>query len=198
VWHFTLRFQNCANNTGQSACERSTPGLSDTMHCDRRLLLSAPLLATIAGTLSRVRAETTSIVGTWELLHLYDENAGREVDVFGSDPKGRLTFDSARFFSFILVTDSPLISPSCSRSTAPITRDAAGPGMIAYYGRYTIGERKTVAFRIERGLTEGWKRSDREAEFKLAGDRMNLVSSFNSLTGSDYSHLTLGRICEYS
>jgi Lipocalin-like domain len=168
------------------------------MYCDRRLLLSATVLATIAGTASRARAEIQSIVGTWELLRLYDENAGQEVGAFGSNPKGRLTLDSARFFSFILVTDTPLISPTCSRSTAPITREAAGPGMIAYYGRYMIGERNTVTFRIEHGLTEGWKRSDREAEFKLAGDRMSLVSSFRSLTGSDYSHLTLRRICEYS
>ncbi len=144
---------------------------------------------------SRTRAqETHPIVGTWEVLALYDESAGKEVELFGQNPKGRLSLDSARFFSFILATDTPLISPACSRSTAPITRDAVGPGVIAYYGRYIIRERNTVAFRVEHGLTDGWKRSDREAEFEIAGDKMSLVSCVHSLTGSEYSHLTLGRL----
>ncbi len=167
------------------------------MNYQRRLFLSAPLLATAAMAPLRATAlETRSIIGTWDLLSLYDENAGEEVDVFGLNPKGRLTLDRAHFFSFILLTGAPLISPACNRITAPVTRDELGPGMIAYYGSYLLSEDHKVHFHIDRGLTGAWKRFDREAEFDLTGNKLSLVSSFRSLTGSDYSHLTLERICE--
>jgi lipocalin-like protein len=167
------------------------------MDLSRRFLLSASLTAATA--LAPVRAsaqEGRRIIGTWDLLSLYDENAGKEVDIFGANPSGRLTLDSARFFSFILLTDTPLISPACNRSAAPMTRDALGPGTVAYYGNYSLREPNIVAFHIERGLTGRWKHFDREAEFHLTDDKLSLVSSFRSLTGSDYSHLTWHRLCE--
>lgn len=167
------------------------------MNFHRRSLLSAPLLVTATMTPLRARAqETHSIVGTWDLFSFYDENNGEEVDAFGPNPKGRLSLDNAQFFSFIILSSSPLISPRCNRSTAPITRDAVGPGVIAYYGSYSLHGRNSIDFHIERGMTGGWKRTDREAEFNVVGNELRLVSSHRSLTGSDYSHLTWRRICE--
>jgi hypothetical protein len=123
-------------------------------------------------------------------VSLYDENDGDEVDVFGPTPQGRLTFDKAGFFSFLLLTSTPLISPRANRSTAPMTHDTVGPGTLAYYGTYTVDETQAIRFHIAHGLTDGWKNAVREGAFDLAADGMSLVSSFGSLTGSDYSHLT--------
>ena len=167
------------------------------MNFHRRTLLSAPLAVT--ATMMSLRAgsqEAGSIVGTWDLFSLYDENKGEEVDVFGPNPKGRLSLDNAQSFSFMILSSSPLTSPRCNRSTAPITRDEVGPGVIAYYGSYALHGHESIDFHIERGLTGGWKRTDREAEFSITDNTLSLVSSYRSLTGSDYSHLTWRRICE--
>jgi hypothetical protein len=167
------------------------------MNFHRRSLLSASLLVAATSTSLRAGAQDThSIVGTWDLFSLYDENNGEEVDVFGPNPKGRLSLDNAQFFSFIILSGSPLISPRCNRSTAPITQDSVGPGVIAYYGNYALRGRDSIDFHIERGLTGGWKRAAREAEFNITSNKLSLVSSQRSLTGSDYSHLTWRRICE--
>jgi Lipocalin-like domain len=162
----------------------------------RRSVLSTPLLVMPAMVPMRARArDAHPIVGTWNLLSLYDETNGEEVDVFGPNPKGRLSLDNAQFFSFIIFTSTPLTSPRCSHSIAPMTRDAVGPGTIAYYGSYTLHAHDAVSFRIEHGVTAGWKHSDREAHFDLEDNKLNLVSTFSSLTGSDYSHLQWERIC---
>ncbi len=167
------------------------------MNFRRRLFLSAPLLATAAMAPRRAAAlETDSVIGTWDLLSLYDENAGEEVDIFGTNPKGRLTLDNGHFFSFILLTGSPMISPACNRVAVPLTRDKLGVGMIAYYGSYMLAKDRKIYFRIERGVTGAWNHSEREAEVERKGNKLILVSSFRSLTGSDYSHLTLERISE--
>jgi hypothetical protein len=167
------------------------------MNPARRSVLFAPLcLAAAALPRHAAAREPSSIVGTWELVSLYDENDGEEVDVFGPAPKGRLTFDKAGFFSFLMLTSTPLISPRANRSTAPMTHDAVGPGTLAYYGTYVVDETQTIRFHIAHGLTDGWKNALREAAFDLAADGMSLVSSFGSLTGSDYSHLTWRRLCD--
>ncbi len=167
------------------------------MKLDRRSPISVAIfLITVMLPLRATAQQESSIVGTWELLSLYDEKGGTEVDVFGQNPQGRLTLDKAGFFSLVIVTSTPLTSPRDNRRTAPITHQMAGPGTLAYYGRYAVDNRKRIHFQIENGLTAGWKDSAPEAQFDLAVDRMTFVSSFSSLTGSDYSRLIWRRLCE--
>jgi len=166
------------------------------MDFSRRFALLAPLCLATAARAPAAAHDRPTIIGTWELLSLYDENSGDEVDVFGPTPKGRLTFDKAGFFSFLILTSTPLISPRANRSTAPMTPASVGPGTLAYYGTYTVDETQTIRFHIAHGLTDAWKNAVREATFDLSADRMSFVSSFASLTGSDYSHLTWRRLCD--
>ncbi len=77
-----------------------------------------------------------------------------------------------------------------------MTLASVGPGTLAYYGTYTVDETQTIQFHIAHGLTDAWKNAVREATFDLSADRMSLVSSFGSLTGSDYSHLIWRRLCD--
>jgi hypothetical protein len=175
------------------AAERDILAMSSSR---RAALFALPLLTALVAPPYAAAQARASIVGTWELLSLYDENDGDEVDVFGPNPMGRLTLDKAGFFSFVLLTSTPLISPRADRSTAPMTKDVVGPGTLAYYGTYTIDETRTIRFRIMHGLTDGWKNAVREAQVDFVGDSMSLVSSFGSLTGSDYSRLTWRRLCD--
>ena len=167
------------------------------MNFSRRSMLFASLGLTAIVPLRPATAQDRgAITGTWDLTSLYDEKDGEEVDVFGANPKGRLTLDKAGFFSFVVLTSTPLISPRADRSTAPMTAASVGPGTLAYYGTYTVDETQTIRFRILNGLTGGWKNAVREATFDLSGGKLSLVSSFGSLTGSDYSHLTWKRLCD--
>jgi hypothetical protein len=77
-----------------------------------------------------------------------------------------------------------------------MTAEMVGPGTLAYYGTYTVDETQAIRFHIRNGLTQGWSNADREASFELSDDKMSFVSSFGSLTGSDYSHLIWKRLCD--
>ena len=166
-----------------------------TLH--RRAVLSASVvLSTLMLPKRSTARQKPSIVGTWDLLSLYDETDGDEVDTFGADPKGRLALDRAGFFSCVILTSTPLISPRTNQRTGPVTPETVGPGMVAYYGKYIVDEARTISFHVENGLTDGWTRDPREAAFDLDHDTMSLVSSYRSLTGSDYSHLRWRRLCD--
>ena len=167
------------------------------MNSLRALLLASLCSSTVLLLSPAAAREPGSITGTWALASLYDEEAsGEEVGVFGANPRGRLTLDKAGFFSFVILTSTPLISPRVNRSTEPVTAETVGPGTLAYFGTYTVDETQAIRFHIRNGLTQGWKNADREASFELSGGTMSLVSSFGSLTGSDYSHLTWKRLCD--
>jgi hypothetical protein len=166
------------------------------MNVSRRSALAAAVCLTPIPLMPAAARERGAITGTWDLTSIYDEENGDEVGVFGANPRGRLTLDKAGFFSFVILTSTPLTSPRLSRSTEPVTAGTVGPGTLAYYGTYTVDETQTIRFHIRNGLTQGWKDADREASFELSGDTMSFVSSFGSLTGSDYSRLTWRRLCD--
>ena len=63
---------------------------------------------TLSGSL-KVHAEEKSaslaqqIVGSWNLVSIYNEQDGKKTDVFGPNPRGSLVFTSGGRFSYVLM-----------------------------------------------------------------------------------------------
>ena len=158
------------------------------------ILLSAALAtSTSAGNEPRMNAP--SLIGTWHLASLYDEDAdGEEASTFGLETRGRLVLDDHGHFAVQIVDDLSWGGTRCDRGGVAATRASAASGTIAYYGSYEV-DRDMVRFRVEAELSPQRNVSVRVAEFSLAKDRLELISSvLPSLTGSAYSHLVWRRM----
>src|SRR5712671_732167 len=157
---------------GASAGRKEIPVKSRMRIC---AIMLCALLA-LPGAVSNARPSSgASVVGTWHLVSLYDEDAdGEEASTFGLTPKGRLVLDDSGHFMLQIVDD--LRWSTCDRGGATAARDTAAAGMLAYFGNYEI-DRGTILFRVEAALSRRWEGSVRLAEFSLANRRLDLVSS---------------------
>jgi hypothetical protein len=148
--------------------------------------------AVSADAVSSELAFERSVVGTWQLLSLYEEDeSGHDVHTFGRNPDGQLMLDAAGHFSLKIGGDF---------LAAPFPRDSVDVGaalvsartpLLAYSGKYSFSHEHTIHLHIERGLAP----LDPSANVMLIGDRMELTSSSEqSPTGSNYSRLVWQRL----
>jgi lipocalin-like protein len=137
-----------------------------------------------------------AVVGTWALVSLYDEDdRAMAVLTFGDHPDGRLMLDRDGNFSFLLINDLYRPMPGCASRDLVVTRASAGPGTLAYFGRYTIDSRKVIHLEVEHGLAPAVEGTVRTAEVTIANGQMTFISSISaSLTGSNYSNLVWKRV----
>jgi hypothetical protein len=121
---------------------------------------------------SQVKPAHDRIVGTWVLTSFYEEDEyGEEVEQWGLDPKGRLSFDAHGRFAFEL-------------------RDDLALGLcIAYSGTYEITAEGRIRFQPDTWAMAGHDESTRAADLLLKDTLLELTSSARpSLAGSFYSH----------
>jgi Lipocalin-like domain len=137
-----------------------------------------------------------AVVGTWALVSLYDEDdRALAVLTFGDHPEGRLMLDRDGNFSFLLVNDLYRPMPRCTSGDLVVTRASAGPGTLAYFGRYTINSRKVIHLQVEHGVAPTVEATVRTADVTVADGQMTFLSSMTaSLTGSNYSNLVWKRV----
>jgi hypothetical protein len=160
------------------------------------LVTSCIFLITERSVRSEEQNLTDVVVGTWALVSLYDEDdRARAVLAFGDHPEGRLMLDRDGNFSFTLVNDLYRPMPRCTSRDLVVTRDSAGPGTLAYFGRYTIDSKKVIHLQVEHGLAPTVESTVRTAEVTFSDGQMTFVSSMTaSLTGSNYSNLVWKRV----
>jgi lipocalin-like protein len=154
--------------------------------------VAALLVATgSAGAVSDTRGH--SVVGTWKLLSLYEENeSGQDVLTCGHKPEGQLILDAAGGFSLQIGSD--LLSTTRPRpdpASAAATLVSSHVSMINYRGRYSFDRGRTIHFHVERGLAP----ADPAAQILIIGDRLELMSSSDqSPTGANFSHMVWQRV----
>jgi hypothetical protein len=154
------------------------------------------LASTVDSADSRQQSLKESVIGTWELSSLYDEDErGEEALTFGLKPGGRLVLDGDGNFSLHIIDDAPLSQPSCRLNSAAVTRATAGPTMLGYFGTYSIDPKSAIHLHVDRSLAPNWDNTDRVADVILIDKRMEFVSSLvASPTGSNFSHLIWHRL----
>jgi hypothetical protein len=126
---------------------------------------------------SAIKPLAERIAGTWLLVSFYDEDeTGEEIERWGTEPKGRLSFDDHGRFAFQL-------------------QDNLGFRLCAAYsGTYRITEAR-INFRPDTWAAPGNDEIDHVADVMLKGDILDLTSSMHpSLAGSAYSHTRWQRL----
>jgi hypothetical protein len=169
--------------------------------------------ATIAGFVAFATNATPSeppphsVVGTWQLASIYEEDGtGEDSPMFGFNPAGLLVLDAAGHFSLQIVDDLQW-NKECHRANAMGPRAKAGPAMLAYFGSYVIdpdggsssadgaASLGTIQLHVDHGLHLNWEKPDRTADVTVSGDRMEFVSSIAPTpTGASYSRLVWQRL----
>ncbi len=127
---------------------------------------------------SQTRRTHGEILGTWALTSFYDEDErGEEIEQWGLEPKGRLTFDAHGRFAFDL-------------------RDDLALGLcIAYAGSYEITAERQIRFHPDAWAVSGHDESTRLADLQRKDDLLELTSAARpSLAGSFYSHTIWRRL----
>ena len=159
---------------------------------------------------SREQSLEHSIVGTWKLSSLYEEDeSGQDASTFGLNPEGRLVLDVAGNFSLQIMDELRLKMSECQRGSAMGPRASAGPAMLSYFGRYSVEPRSpanasgdksavnagAIHLHVNHDILPNWEGQDRIADVTVTDDRMELVSAIvPSPTGANYSRLVWQRL----
>jgi hypothetical protein len=124
-------------------------------------------------------AQTSSlkdqIVGTWKYVLVDNIRPdGSRVPLFGSNPQGRIIFDSNS--NYVLMTSRAHQEKFAAGSRDKGTNDenrAAVQGSIAHFGRYDVSDAdKTIVFHIETSTFPNWSCIDQKRPFSISGDEL--------------------------
>lgn len=173
-------------------------------------VIALPIVLAPRSVQSREQSLEHSVVGTWKLSSLYEEDeSGQDAATFGLNPEGRLVLDVAGNFSLQIIDELRLKMSECQRGSAMGPRASAGPAMLSYFGRYSIGLKSpanasddknavnigTIHLHLDHDILPNWEGQDRIADVAVTDDRMEFVSAIvSSPTGANYSRLIWQRL----
>jgi Lipocalin-like domain len=138
------------------------------------------------------------IAGTWRLESIYEEDSGGEdIAQFGPAPNGLFMADGAGNFSFQVVASGASSQAAVGKPRLGMTDASGTPQATAYFGTYVLDQRdRKLTLHVSNCLLRNCGESDRTAEFKIRGDKMELISAAESSpTGASYSHIVWKRQC---
>ena len=136
------------------------------------------------------------IVGTWQLVSIYEENAGGEdIDQFGIAPQGQFIADGRGRFSFQIFSQSGRRYSSRDRFTS--SHRAALVEAITYFGAYFYDSKNNkLILHASHCLFRSCDKSERISSVKIVGNELKMESAATlSPTGAYYSHTIWRRMC---
>ena len=122
------------------------------------------------------------LIGSWTLVSVVVDQAGKKIEPFGSQPKGSIMFDPYGRFSLIITrSDLPArVSRKRQSGTAEETR-AIIQGSIAYFDTYTVSDDdRTFIVHVEGSTFPNWVGADRKRIFSISGDELKSTNSDRS------------------
>lgn len=138
----------------------------------RRFSLLAVLLA---GTLSAV-AQTSSIVGTWNLAAA-DKLLpnGTRVSDYGTNPQGLIIFTTDGYYSVqIYRAEQTKFSSGDKRKGTPAEYKDAVLSSSVHFGRYSVDAIKhTITFKVEKSAFPNWNDTTQVRTYELKGDELS-------------------------
>ena len=146
----------------------------------------------------KLSAIETQIVGTWQLVSIYEEDdGGEDIYRFGVVPMGRFMADRQGNFSFQIMNRGG--RPYAANSRVP-TVETPGVGIIGamtYFGTYAVDEKiHKLKLQIATCLFRSCDQTERTAELKFSGNTMELTSATEpSPTGATYTHMVWKKEC---
>lgn len=133
------------------------------------------------------RLMRNDILGVWTLrsFHTEDLETGERLELFGSDPRGRLMLHPDGRMAVIITPEGSSTPAGAARSAA------ASPQLIAYSGRYRVEPPDRLVTAVDIASFPDWVGTDQARTFALDGDGLTLVTPSGRMPRHDGSVATV-------
>ena len=132
------------------------------------------------------------LVGTWTVVSLLNEKAGKSTETFGPNPKGYFMFDSSGHFSTHIIR---AYRPKFAHRDNPTGGEskAVVEGTITAFGTYTVNEADhSISEHIIGSSFPIWDNTNQKRFITITGDEMKYVNP-TPATGGGTAVLILKR-----
>jgi len=123
------------------------------------------------------------LVGTWTMVSITQEQDGKQTDLFGPNPQGRLIRDTDGHVFYIATRgDLPKFASNNRAAGTPEENKAVVQGSISYFGTVTANEAdKTYTQHIEVCTFPNWIGVERKSTYTINGDELIATTSGSSV-----------------
>ena len=157
------------------------------------LFVTVLSLALVFGA-SDVRAQggggmTKKIQGSWVLVKIVNEQHGKNIDLYGPNPKGYAVYAPDGHWSFIIMrADLPKFASNNRTTGTAEENQAVVRGCHAAFGTYKVISEKDhmVSVHIEGSSFPNWDGQDQKRVMTVTGDEMKVTNPFASSGGTNY------------
>lgn len=161
---------------------------------DRRTAIAALSLGSLASAQTKKSAIRDKFVGVWKLVSFEskDKNTGEVGYPFGTNPVGRITYDTAgRMSAQLMRPGRRTVGGSPTRGLAAVAREATPDdmrdilsGYFAYFGTFHIDASSlAVIHHVEACLIPSWVGADLRRTYEFSGDnRLILTAALDQAT----------------
>ena len=153
------------------------------------LVVALLVVGTVSGA-SKVYAQEKgagSAQGSWILVELYNEDAGKKSEPFGPNPRGSMLLTSDGRFSMTIMRSSlPKFAANVRTKGTAEEYKAVVEGSVAAIGTYTItgDKEKTLNLHIEGSTFPNWDGQDQKRPITVTGDELKVINPNPSIGGS--------------
>jgi len=138
------------------------------------------LLTVISVSCSPDKKETNErnknkLVGTWKLIEYsdYDTITNKWTHPYGDHPKGYFTYTKSGIVNLNGSAEKPLVIPTDSEYTKPLTLGAVLDNAFGYFGTYTIDSLNSiVTHHVKGGSVINYIGTDQHRQFIFKGDTL--------------------------
>ncbi|WP_213737686.1 lipocalin-like domain-containing protein [Bradyrhizobium sp. dw_411] len=135
-----------------------------------------------------VRAETLKdqLVGVWTLVLSDNVNPdGSRIHLYGSDPKGILTFDATGHYTLqIMSKDRPKFASNDKSKGTPEEYRASVVGTQCHFGTYTVDEQdSSITIHVEHATYTNWEGSDLKWPITIKADEVKFTVPHPTIGG---------------
>jgi len=128
-----------------------------------------------------------SAQGSWILVELYNEDAGKKTEPFGPHPRGSMLLTPDGRFSMIMMrTTLPKFASNVRTKGTVEENQAAVQGSVAAFGTYTVtgDKEQTLNLHIEGSTFPNWDGQDQKRPMIVSGDDLKVINPNPSIGGS--------------
>jgi len=123
------------------------------------------------------RGLAKQLVGTWSLVAVTTEDAGRITTPFGPHPLGYMTISSKGRFSIQIARAGASSSASGNRMTGSADENKAVVQSIAYFGTYGLDEKQRMMnLHIEAGTFPNGEGTEQKRLIAFSGDELTVTN----------------------
>jgi hypothetical protein len=154
-------------------------------------VLSAGLLSGASDIWAKEKPGTLAkqIQGTWTLVSIYNEQDGKKIEPFGSQPRGSLILTPDGRFSMIFIkANMPKFAANNRMQGTAEENQAVVQGSHAYFGTYAVASEKehTVNMHVEGSTFPNTTDQDQKRVMTVKGDELNVTNPTPTIGGVAY------------